>query len=405
MATPHLESPAPSAGALKRVHDMLDKDCAKLAPSTKRIKTLVHDKERAPLIVKALSLGKARLASTPYAYDIRVAWETWKSYAESLPPKIYLEGLKRKRIFSKSKYNREVRRSVCHGLLEKITAREIRDQIYGYLVVPSTVRLIGILDHDHLHYNDYGQGCTYVGQRGKACLSIQNRERWTFDLQCSRLDLSDIWLCERVGHKFLVELVEHWYRVNTFAIWEPDDLSLVADLATQDRWQLGIVPRDYIRNVRFNMSMAFVARDRHGVPPWQLPLLRHRLEQLLQFKRGTRIKLGILSCKTTRSRSRRSAFSHGIMEVALWARDKRILWERDVTEKLEFVKDLESGLFNTFKKLCAAGLRLVFKVDDGLEISVNDEEEIAYDLWVEKILAYQPTRRQRHYFDWRIQTD
>jgi len=376
---------------------MIPRDWAKLAPSTKRIKTLVHDVERADLIVKALSRGKARLASNPYPYDIREAWEAWNSYVESLPHKICLEALKRKRIFSKSNYNREVRRSVCHGLLEKITAREIRDQIYGYLVVPSTVRLDGILDHDHLHYNDYGEGCTYVGKCRRACLSIHNREHWRFDLQCPRLDLSDIWLCERVGHKFLGELVEHWYRVNTFAITEPDDLSLVADLATQDRWQLGIVPRDHIRDVQFNMSMAFVARDRHGVPPWQLPLLRHRLEQLLNFNRGTRIRLGIMSCHVSRTRSRRSAFSHIQMQVALWIRDERVLRECGVTEKLEFIKDLESGLFDTFKKPCAAGLRLEFKVDDGLEFSVNNEEEITYDLCVEKILAYQPARRQRHY--------
>ena len=44
-------------------------------------------------------------------------------------------------------------------------------------------------------------------------------------------------------------------------------------------------------------------------------------------------------------------------------------------------------------------------MDDGLEFSV-DNEEITYDLWVEKILGYQPARRKRHYnFDWRIQMD
>jgi len=346
----------------------------------------------------------ARLACTPYAPDIRAAYSVWESYAEFLPYKNSIEARKRKHTFYN--YNREVRRSVCHELLEKITAREIRDQIYGYLVEQGIVSLVETLDHDDLYYYNYCQGNGIVGKRGRARLSIQNREHWRFDLACARLDRSEIWRCEQVGHKFLVELVEHWYRVNTLLIMEPDDLSFVADLAIQDRWQLGIVPRDHIRNVQFDISMAFVARDNHSVPPRELPLLRHRLEQLLHFNRGTRIRLGIMSCHASRTRSRRSAFSHIQMEVALWARDKRILWERGVTDKLKFVKDLESGLFDTFKKLCAAGLRLVFKVDDGLEFSVNNDEEIAYDLWVEKILAYQPARRQRHYnFDWRIQMD
>ena len=380
------------------------RDWTDAEPSTKRAKTVVHEEERAKLIVKALSRGLARLAYTPHAPGIRAVYSVWESYAEFLPYKNSIEARKRRHTFHN--HNREVRRSVCHGLFEKITAREIRDQIYGYLLEPGIVRLMGILGPDDLCYYNYGQGYKYVGKRGRACLSIQNREHWRFDLACARLDRSEIWRCEQVGHKFLVELVEHWYRVNTFAIWEPDDLSLVADLATRDRWQLGIVPRDHIRNVQFKISMAFVARDRHGVPPCQLPLLRHRLEQLLQFKQGTRIRLGIISYKTTRSRSRRSAFSHGIREVALWGRDKRVLWERTVTEKLEFVKDLESGLFDTFKKLCAAGLRLVFKVDDGLEFPVNNAEEIAYDLWVEKILAYQPAKRQHHDNTiWRIQRD
>ena len=344
----------------------------------------------------------ARLACTPYAPDIRAAYSVWESYAEFLPYKNSIEARKRKHTFYN--YNREVRRSVCHELLEKITAREIRDQIYGYLVEQGIVSLVETLDHDDLYYYNYCQGNGIVGKRGRARLSIQNREHWRFDLACARLDRSEIWRCEQVGHKFLVELVEHWYRVNTLLIMEPDDLSLVANLAIQDRWQLGIVPRDHIRNVQFDISVAFVAQDNHGVPPRQLPLLRHRLEQLLQFSPGTRIRVGIMSCHASRTRSHRSAFSHIQMQMTLWERDKRILWERGATEKLEFFKDLESGLFDTFKKLCAAGLRLVFKVDDGLEFSVDNEEEITYDLWVEKILGYQPARRKRHYnFDWRRQ--
>ena len=148
--------------------------------------------------MKALSRGSARLIYTPYAHDICAAYSVWRSYAEFLPYKTSIEARKKK--YSFHNYNREVRRSVCHGLFEKITAREIRDQIYGYLVEPGMVRLMGILDHDDLCYYNFGLGYRYVGKRARACLSIQNREHWRFDLCGVRLDRSEIWRCEQVGH-------------------------------------------------------------------------------------------------------------------------------------------------------------------------------------------------------------
>ena len=138
--------------------------------------------------------------------------------------------------------------------------------------------------------------------------------------------------------------------------------------------------------------MAFVARDDNGKPPPHLPLLCKGLEQFLQFSPGTSINLKIVTSAPPRSRFIKSPFSS--RNIVSRTPEKGRVWTRNKTAILEFVKDLESGLFDTFKRLCDAGLRLVFDVDPyhvdpNLEIRVNEEEEIAYDSWAEKILAYK----------------
>ncbi|KAI4906073.1 hypothetical protein J4E90_010921 [Alternaria incomplexa] len=387
METSHPENPVRSAGALKRFRDMLDKDWSDAEPCRKKLKIEIRKQKRAILIANALLRGSKRLADTPYGPDIHAAAQAWKRHAKFLPYENSIAVLKKK--YSFYNYNKEVRRFVCHGLLEKIAAQEIRDLIYGYLVEPSLVTLVE--SSDSLR-DERDKDYRYVGSRRLACLSSQNHEHWSFDFLCKQSELPEIFQCEHVGHKFLVELMQHWYRVNTFAIERPDDLSLIPDFAIQDRWQLDIVPRDHIKNISFPIHMAFVARDEDGKSPPQLPLLRKGMEQFLQFNPGTKINFRILTNAPPRSRFISSPFSS--RHIVSRAQHKWSLWARNETEILEFIEELESGLFNTFRRLCDAGLLLVFNVDPyhvgpNLEIRINNEEQIAYDLWAEKILAYK----------------
>ncbi|KAI4680806.1 hypothetical protein J4E81_009990 [Alternaria sp. BMP 2799] len=387
MAISHPENPVRSAGALKRFRDMLDKDWGVTEPCRKKLKTEFRKQKRAILITNALLRGSKRLADTPYGPTIHAAAQAWKRHAKFLPYENSVAVLKKK--YSFHNYNKEVRHYVCHGLLEKIAAREIRDLIYGYLVEPGLVTLVE--SSDSLR-DEREKDYRYVGSRRLACLFLRNHEYWGFDFLCKQSGSPEIFQCEHVGHKFLVELVQHWYRVNTFVIERPDDLSLIPDFAIQDRWQLGIVPRDHIKNLEFPIHMAFVSRDDNGKPPPQLPLLCKGLEELLQFNPGTRINLKILTSAPPRSRFIKSPFS--LRHIVSRVTEKGRVWTRNETAILEFVKDLESGVFDTFKRLCDAGLLLVFNVDPyyvgpNLEIKVFNAEEITYDLWAEKIMAYE----------------
>ncbi|KAI4638608.1 hypothetical protein J4E93_009909 [Alternaria ventricosa] len=322
---------------------MLDKDWSDAEPSRKKLKIEIRKQKRAILIANALLL----------------------------------------------------RRYVCHGLLEKIAAQEIRDQIYGYLVEPGLVTLVE--SSDSLR-DEREKDHRYVGSRRQACLSSRNDEYWSFDFLCKQSGLPEIFQCEHVGHKFLVELVQHWYRVNTFSIERPDDLSLIPDFAIQDRWQLGIVPRDHIKTITFPIHMAFVERDAQGAPPPQLPLLRKELEQFLQFNPGTKINFKVRTNSPPGSRFISSAFSS--RNIVSRVPHAWPLWARNETEILEVIEDLESGLFDTFKRLCDAGLLLVIGMDPvdadhNLEIKVNNKEEITYDSWAEKALAYRQEWKRR----------
>ncbi|KAI4911456.1 uncharacterized protein J4E92_010269 [Alternaria infectoria] len=387
MAISHPENPVRSAGALKRFRNMLDKDWSDAEPCRKKLKTEIRKQKRAILIANALLRGSKRLADTPYGPAIHAAAQAWKRHAKFLPYENSVAVLKKK--YSFYNYNKEVRRYVCHGLLEKIAAQEIRDQIYGYLVEPGLVTLVE--SSDSLR-DEREKDHRYVGSRRQACLSSRDQEYWSFDFLCKQSGLPEIFQCEHVGHKFLVELVQHWYRVNTFAIELPDDLSLIPDFTIQDRWQLGIVPRDHIKTIMFSIHMAFVERDGQGAPPPQLPLLRKGLEQFLHFNPGTKIKFTVRTSSPPGSRFISSAFSSRNIVSRVphaWG-----LWARNETEILEIVKDLESGLFDTFRRLCDAGLLLEFNMDPyhtghDLEIMVNHKEEITYDSWAEKVLAYR----------------
>ncbi|KAI4606828.1 hypothetical protein J4E80_009907 [Alternaria sp. BMP 0032] len=369
------------------------RDWSDAEPCRKKLKIEIRKQKRAIFITNALLRGSKRLADSPYGPAVHAAAQAWKRHAKFIPYENSVAVLKKK--YSFANYNKEVRRYVCHGLLEKIAAQEIRDQIYGYLVEPGLVTLV---ESSHSLRDEREKDHRYVGSRRQACLSSRNHEYWSFDFLCKQPELPEIFQCEHVGHKFLVELMQHWYRVNTFAIKHPDDSSLIPDFAIQDRWQLGIVPRDHIKNVQFDISMAFVERDAQGAPPPQLPALRKGLEQFLQFNPGTTINFKVRTSSPLGSRFISSAFSS--RNIVSRVPHAWPLWARNETEILEVIEDLESGLFDTFKRLCDTGLLLVIGMDPvdadhNLEIKVNNKEEITYDSWAEKALAYRQEWKRR----------
>jgi len=221
MATSHPENPVRSAGALKRFRDMLDKkgkssrfsrvvliaqrDWSDAEPSRKKLKIEIRKQKREILIANALMCGSKRLADSPYGPAIHAAAHAWKRHAKFLPYENSIAVLKKK--YSFHNYNKEVRRFVCHGLLEKIAAREIRDLIYGYLIEPSLVTLVE--SSDSLR-DEREKDYRYMDSRRQACSSSRNHEYWSFDFLCKQSELPEIFRCEHVGHKFLVELVQHW---------------------------------------------------------------------------------------------------------------------------------------------------------------------------------------------------
>lgn len=114
-------------------------------------------------------------------------------------------------------------RRLCDGILNGLP-REIRDLVY---------------DHVHAHDTIY-VGPEYMRGTIEPCESDRGAHYWNL---------------EYVGESMKRELVESWYRNTLFYFYDKKNNAQVAkDFLVTDRWGLGIQPRNFIRNVRFELG-------------------------------------------------------------------------------------------------------------------------------------------------------
>lgn len=253
-------------------------------------------------------------------------------------------------------YARMARLALCRQLIKKIEAREIRDLVYEQLVVPQMISVVP--------YGSAKEEC--LSEHPQVCAFSRFAPSFAFDLVWKN-NMQDLWQCNQVGHTVMTELVQTWYRVNTFKIV---DALLIPDFAISDRWQLEVVPREHISHVEFAFDQSQMwSYGPHSNPPIALRELRSSLERLAYLRSNTNVTIHIKSLAHTQN------------DVPLW--------ERDACDVLEFVEQLDFAVFGILRRLNDKGLSLTFIIDNMLSMYIEDTKELEYDACAKAILKWQ----------------
>jgi hypothetical protein len=162
----------------------------------------------------------------------------------------------------------EACRSICDDI-QHLLPRELRDMIYGYLLVQQTC---------HEIQKDYTETANpKMTPFRRAGSPSENAISWPHDPHT--VDI------EYVGRSFKAELGETWYHSCNFVL---DDCSYLQNFLQFDLWSFGLIPRDHIR------CLLLQAPDFTNGTLSMDPFIT-RLKALHNFKTATKMTISLAS--------------------------------------------------------------------------------------------------------------
>jgi hypothetical protein len=134
-------------------------------------------------------------------------------------------------------------KAICQPFCKKVAKtlpRELRDQIYEYMITPDYVYV----------------GPQYLANQGRPCENDKDAHFWD---------------ASYVGEVMSVELAQTWYRLSLFYFWnKTKNVEVIKEFMASDRWNFGIKPNEHISRVRFDLGDEKFHRlscsRRHDVP-------------------------------------------------------------------------------------------------------------------------------------------
>ncbi|KAH7397227.1 hypothetical protein BKA66DRAFT_566356 [Pyrenochaeta sp. MPI-SDFR-AT-0127] len=125
-------------------------------------------------------------------------------------------------------YTNEMRRALCNKLLVQLPTRELRDIIYEDIVPAKTVIVVAG-DEDTSGSAGQTETCCPTSAPSTPCNLVWNA------------DTKHLWKREKVGNALLAEMIQTWYRKQTFVITEFEPPTSFSQIVGDSGWYLASI--------------------------------------------------------------------------------------------------------------------------------------------------------------------